>query len=290
MEIYHLIRAAQTTMVNIEHQPKGERTLKRILETPLLPQGKAAVAVSAEAEETIAALEEKGVEVFRVKPNSKLEAPVASHPDCNILQLDRSTFVCDEDITPSLVEYIQKNNIVNNLTIGQGKQDNEQVKVYSEKISSPYPGEVALNVKRLDNCVVCNTKNVCKTIQVYAAANDLNLYHCNQGYVGCSSVLISHNAAMTDDESVYDTFRRIGLDCLMLSKGQIKLSGYSYGFIGGCCGFIDKNLIAFNGTLSTHNDSSIIESFLSKYNVNYVELTDKPLTDIGGIVPIFEDI
>lgn len=264
--------------------------MKRILETPLLPQGKATVAVSAEAAETIEALEKAGVEIFRVRPNAKLEAPVASHPDCNLLQLDERTFVCDEDITPYFVKYIQKKDIVNKLTIGQCSPKNEQVKVYSEKISSPYPGEAALNVKKLDNCIVCNTKYVGKTIQVYAAANDLNLYHCNQGYVGCSSVLISSNAAMTDDESVYDTFRRIGLDCLMLSKGQIKLSGYSYGFIGGCCGFIDKNLIAFNGMLSTHNDAGKIKNFLRKYNVNYVELTDKPLTDIGGIVPIFEEI
>lgn len=264
--------------------------MKRILETPLLPQGKATVAVSAEAKETITALEKLGVEVFKIAPNPMLSEPVASHPDCNILQLDKSTFICDEEIAPSLIKFIQKNKIVNNLTIGQAKHENEQVKVYSEKISSPYPNEVAINVKRLDDCIVCNTKYVGKTVQVYAAVNDLNLYHCNQGYVGCSSVLIAQNAAMTDDESVYDTFRRIGLDCLMLSKGQIKLSGYSYGFIGGCCGFIDKNLIAFNGKLSTHNDAEKIISFLNKYNVSYVELTDEPLTDIGGIVPIFEEI
>lgn len=127
--------------------------MKRILETPLLPQGKATVAVSAEAAETIEALEKAGVEVFRVRPNAKLEAPVASHPDCNLLQLDERTFVCDEDITPYLVKYIQKKDIVNKLTIGQCSSKNEQVKVYSEKISSPYPGEAALNVKRLDNCI-----------------------------------------------------------------------------------------------------------------------------------------
>lgn len=41
----------------LKKKSKGERTLKRILETPLLPQGKATVAVSAEAAETIEALE-----------------------------------------------------------------------------------------------------------------------------------------------------------------------------------------------------------------------------------------
>lgn len=264
--------------------------MKRILKTPLLPCGKTTVAVSCEAADTIKALEKIGVEVFKVSVNPKLHIPVASHPDCNLLQLDKKTFVCDEDLAPSLVNYIQKNDIVNNLTKGQEKKENEQVKVYSEKISSPYPGEAVINVKRLDNCIVCNTKLVGKTIQVYSAANNLNLYHCNQGYVGCSSALITSNAVMTDDESVYDTFHRIGFDCLKLSKGQIKLSGYSYGFIGGCCGFIDKNVIAFNGKLNTHNDADKIKSFLDKYNVSFIELIDNSLTDIGGIVPIFEEV
>ena len=264
--------------------------MKRILKTPLLPCGRATVAVSCEATETIKSLENMGLDVFGVKANPKLDAPVASHPDCNLLQLDEKAFVCDEDLTPLLVNYIQKSNIVNYLTKGQETEENEKVTVFSEKISSPYPGEAVINVKRLENCIVCNTKLVGKTIQVYSASNGLNLYHCNQGYVGCSSVLIAPNAAMTDDESVYDTFRRIGFDCLKLSKGQIKLSGYSYGFIGGCCGFLDKNVIAFNGKLSSHKDADKIKCFLNKYNISYIELIDAPLTDIGGIVPIFEEI
>lgn len=75
----------------------------------------------------------------------------------------------------------------------------------------------------------------------------------------------------------------------MLSKGQIKLIGHEYGFIGGCCGFIDKNLLAFNGRLDTIDDADKIKDFLGKYNVKYIELTDAPLTDIGGIVPLFEE-
>lgn len=264
--------------------------MKRILETPLLPQKKATVAVSVEAEDTVTALEKNGIDVFKVRKNPKLDAPVDSHPDCNLLQLDKNTFVCDESLTEYFTEYLKNQKFVNYLTKGQGNTENRQVKVYREKICSPYPDEAAINVKRLADCIVCNTKYVAKTIQVYSAANDINLYHCNQGYVGCSSVLISENAAMTDDESVYDTFNRIGIDCLMLSKGQIKLSGYNYGFIGGSCGFIDKNLLAFNGKLSSHKDETKIKSFLKKYNVDYIELLDKPLTDIGGIVPFLESI
>lgn len=273
---------------------KGERALKRILKTPLLPQGRATVAVSGEANKAIEALKKTGVEVFELSANSKLSPPVSCHADCNLLQLDGSTFICDEELVPSFNAFIEKEMFVNCLTIGQGNEkivtEDEIVTVITEKIASPYPNEVAINVKMLGDCVVCNTKHVSNTVRNFAASKGLKLHHCNQGYVGCSSVLISPYAAMTDDESVCDAFYRIGLDCLMLSKGQIKLSGYSYGFIGGSCGLIDKNLIAFNGSLETHNDAEKIKSFLNKYNIGYVELTDDPLTDIGGIVPIFEEI
>lgn len=268
--------------------------MKKLLKTPLLPQGKATVAVSQEAEKAIAALEDLGIEVFKVEANAKLSAPVACHPDCNLTQIDRSTFICDEDLAPSFENFIKKHAIVNNLTIGQGErncsQKNNYMNVYTEKICSPYPGEAAINVKIIDNCIVCNSKYISTTILNHAVEKSMILYHCNQGYVGCSSVLLSPNAAMTDDESLYDALRRIGLDCLKLSKGQIKLNGYSYGFIGGCCGFIGKNMIAFNGRLDTHDDAEKIKNFLNKYNVDYVELTEDVLTDIGGIVPIFEEI
>lgn len=264
--------------------------MKRILKTPLLPQSKATVAVSEEAKSTIPALKKIGIDVFTVKKNPKLDKSVSAHADCNLLQLDERTFVCDESIISDLTGFLKENNIVNYLTICEGEPKREDIKIISEKITSPYPGEVGINVKRLDNCFVCNTKYVSKAVQIYAAANNFNLYHCNQGYVGCSTVLIDNNAVMTDDLSVCDCFNRIGFDCLMLSKGQIKLSGHSYGFIGGCCGYIDKNLLAFNGIIDSHSDAEKIKSFLNKYNVNYIELFEDSLTDIGGIVPILEEI
>ena len=46
---------------------RGERQLKRILETPLLPQGKATVAVSSEAVDTIKALKRTGYDEHRVQ-------------------------------------------------------------------------------------------------------------------------------------------------------------------------------------------------------------------------------
>ena len=270
--------------------------MKKPLETPLLPQGKATVAVSKNALKVISALKRTNTEVFEIPENQKLEPSVSSHADCNILQLDRYTFITDKTSALLLSDLFKMNNIVNCLTIGQEKEkinfsrNDEKVNIIVEEISSPYPDEVKINVKKNNKAIVCNTKYVSESIKTYAENYEIDLIHSNQGYVGCSSVLINDNAVMTDDESVYSAFHRIGFDCLMLSKGQIKLSGHSYGFIGGACGFIDKKLIAFTGRLNTHNDAEIIKAFLNKYNVDYVELTDEPLTDVGGIVPILEEI
>lgn len=270
--------------------------MKKTLETPLLPQGKATVAVSGNAVKIISALKNKKTEVFETPANPKLEPSVSSHADCNILQLDRNTFIADKTSALLLSELFKKNNIVNYLTIGQENEkidfsrNDEKVNIIIEEIASPYPNEVRINVKRTGKAIVCNTKYVSESIKSYSDNYGIDLIHSNQGYVGCSSILISDNAVMTDDESVYSAFCRIGFDCLMLSKGQIKLSGHSYGFIGGACGFIDKKLIAFTGRLNTHSDAEIIKAFLNKYNVDYIELTDEPLTDVGGIVPILEEI
>lgn len=257
--------------------------LKKTLDTPILPSSKATVAVSCKAVKTIKRLKALGIETFEITENPKLDKPVSTHADCNFLQLDKNTFICDESISVKFSEYLNKN-IVNYLTIGE-----ENIKIITEKISSPYPGEARINVKVIDNAIICNTEHISEKIHVFSSFNNTNLYHCNQGYVGCSSVLVNRNSVITDDSSVYNTFNRIGFDCLMLSKGQIKLDGYNYGFIGGCCGFIDKNLIAFNGKLSEHKDCDLIKAFLKKNNVDYIELVDGPLTDIGGILPFLEE-
>ena len=85
---------------------------------------------------------------------------------------------------------------------------------------------------------------------------------------------------MTDDKSVFTAAGKFLNDVLFISKGSIRLKGYDYGFIGGCCGKIDKDKIAFNGELSSHSDYKLILDFLHRNHIECIELKRGRLDDI----------
>ena len=49
---------------------------------------------------------------------------------------------------------------------------------------------------------------------------------------------------------------------------------------------IDKNVLAFTGRLDSLSFEKPIRDFLEEYHVQAVELTDGPMIDIGGILPL----
>ena len=51
---------------------------------------------------------------------------------------------------------------------------------------------------------------------------------------------------------------------------------------------LQKNVLAFTGTLEQHPDKKAILSFLVERNVDPVYITDYPAFDIGGVLPIME--
>ncbi len=258
--------------------------MKKLLNIPLLPEAKVTTAVlSGEYTKITEALTEiYGINVLPTNKNIDLEPSISNHADCDIVQLDKNTIL----INKKSYEYI-----VNYLTSIKGDILSDFKVIMSENpIKSPYPSDIGLNVKVVGNNILCNAAYIDPKIADFAAKNNIKLLHSNQGYVACSTILLNDNALITDDESIYNTSVANGIDCLLISKGSVKLKGHSYGFIGGTCGMIDKNVLAFTGRLNTHIDADKIIMFLNKYNVSYVELTDGELIDIGGIIPIFEEI
>ncbi len=73
---------------------------------------------------------------------------------------------------------------------------------------------------------------------------------------------------------------------LRIRPGDIRLPGYSYGFIGGCCGKLAPDMMAFTGKLDKHRDGTRIKAFLGDRGVRTLELLEGELLDVGGLIAL----
>lgn len=259
---------------------KGRGMDEKLISVPLLPEAKVkSVIISDEYPEIITALQNKcKIRCIHVIKNLFLNNAISKHADCCFLQLNKNNIFTD------LSNY---NNIVTNLTNAVGEDSG--VLIHSpEKIYSPYPNDVSLNAKVIGNSIICNSKYISDAVKKTAVDLGFSFINVNQGYSACSTIVLNDNALITDDKSIYVSSERNGIECILVSKGSVALKGYDYGFIGGTCGMIDKNFLAFTGKLKYHSDADKIICFLAKHNIRFIELSEGPLIDIGGIIPLTE--
>ena len=165
---------------------------------------------------------------------------------------------------------------------------NKSAKVISEENTndSNYPNNVSLNGTLIGEYFLTNINHCNKEMLSWYINNGIKPLNVKQGYAACSTAVIEYNAVITDDESVYNACADNKIDVLKISKGSIKLKGYSYGFIGGCCFKPDKKSICFFGNAQSHNDYKNIKDFCKNYKIDIISLGSGALTDIGGVIPI----
>ena len=216
------------------------------------------------------------LETLDVKPIITINNPIVDkklnyHTDLFLLNTGNNLIIIDES---------QKENIVNFLTIGY------TVRIISQRVSSPYPSDSILNCVFLNDKLICNKAVVCEEVLNIAENLNYKIIDVKQGYSKCSICVLNDNAIITDDESIYKSTQLNQIDSLLISKGSVQLKGFDYGFIGGCTGLIDKNKLLFNGDINYHKDCNKILDFLSKHSIKPEIIENKPLTDIGSIIPL----
>ena len=197
--------------------------------------------------------------------------PIRTHPDIQILHAGKDKIFCYEHLFARDLELKFK-----------------PIKI-NEYAGNEYPHDVRLNCTFIDNKLICNTKTVSRQVLEFADEQGFTIINVNQGYARCSVCIINENTIITDDRSVFAAAGKFFNDVQFVSKGSIGLNGYSYGFIGGCCGKINKKTIAFNGAIETHKDYKIILDCLLRNGIECLELHSGPLYDIGGIIPLIEE-
>ncbi len=154
-------------------------------------------------------------------------------------------------------------------------------------IRSPYPYDCGLCCVILGNTCIANINTIDPAIKKYCSAKCIKMIHVNQGYTKCSVAVVDENSIITSDHGISDVLSRAGYDVLTISDGFIRLKGYDTGFIGGCCGYIDNNTLAFWGDINNHPDHLIIKDYLSKKGKKYINISDtEELTDYGSLIPL----
>ncbi len=139
-----------------------------------------------------------------------------------------------------------------------------------------YPGDVGLNACLIKNRLFCRAKYADEKLLGFAAEKGLEIINVKQGYAKCSVCIVDESHIITEDRSIHKAAEAFGVWSLLISPGHIRLEGFDYGFIGGASGKLDKNTLAFTGTLKRHPDETRILCFLESCGVEPVFLTDRP--------------
>lgn len=242
-----------------------------LLKSPRLPEKTVRLMVlSGEYPDLSQKLKQFKIQTVLTQPAPGLPAPVAFHADMQLCPIDSET-----------------------LFVLKGSRLKEELHLYGitttetgERAAPIYPADVRCNTLVLRGFLLGHFRGVDRALAAAATLRGLERLETRQGYAACSVCLVNNTSVITADRGIAVRLKQKGFDVLKIRPGHICLPGYDTGFIGGCCGLIDKNRMVFTGKLSTHPDGLRIREYLAKRNVLAIELSEQPLLDIGGMLPI----
>lgn len=242
--------------------------------TPFLVHGdvKAVVVSGQMNEESVGILEDFGVAVIKTTRVPELYDSIAYHPDIVIHPIGPHRVI----VAPNIDRKLKNRLTACGIDFITGNTFLER----------NYPYNIAYNIARIGNTAFHNLKYTDSAVREYFSEGGIRLIHVNQGYGKCSVVPVADNAFITSDMGLNKAGCKAGLDVLLIRPGYIKLVGMPYGFIGGTCGFIARDVMAFYGDVYSHPDGRSIINFLHKYGVRPKVIHNGPLEDIGSIIPL----
>ncbi|PKM73787.1 MAG: hypothetical protein CVU91_01680 [Firmicutes bacterium HGW-Firmicutes-16] len=248
--------------------------MQQFVKNPNLPSGKVTAAAIGEAyaDKLCAALEQFGVRLFRCPNNLYVDTRLSSHIDLSFFHIGGKRFLLSKSASESSFE-------------DELKQLGAEIIVSEKRLAPEYPNDAFLCALSIGGRVFHNTKLTDPNIRTLFPSI---LFHVKQGYAKCAVCPVTENAAISSDQGLSKAMREQGIEVLEIASGYIALEGFAEGFIGGSAFKIAPDKLAFTGRLDRHPDKPRVEEFLSKHGIFPVYLTDKPVFDVGSIIPIIE--
>lgn len=247
--------------------------MSTFLKNPNLPEGKVTSLICGGLNrELIDYFEHRGIKLYFTEENETVDKAVSKHADLSVLYLGDGRIIVDRG---------------QNVLITELEASGLSVTETAAEVGGAYPDDCILNHAIVREHIIGNKKIFDEAVKKECIS--LKAIHTNQGYCKCSVLVVDERSIITDDESIARNASENGMECLLISKGDVFLHGHDYGFIGGASGKISKSEIIFFGKITKHRDYKKIEKFISDRDIRIISF-DFPLTDFGGIIPIKENI
>ena len=222
--------------------------------------------------EYLSYLQAAGHAVVILPPDPHLPDPVASHPDMLLFPADQS-LITDRTYYTEIAHkelglICQHSGLTLHLT--------------DELLASDYPNDIRFNSLHIGKFLFCHPSHTSSAIRDWATHTNHVIIPTKQGYSRCSACPVGDGALITADPSIAAKAKENGLDVCIIRQGHILLPGYSYGFIGGCCGSYQEHLF-FCGDLKLHPDGDRIISFVKFHGRIPQTIPNLPLLDVGSM-------
>lgn len=215
-------------------------------------------------------LSNEGLNIIKIPKSNNLYDAISGHPDIQLNIINSKKIILAKNSNLSL-EILNKHHI--------------EFEYSSKELEEKYPKNIFLNAVNLKNFFIHNLKFTDKNLLKHVS--DKELINIKQGYSKCSIAIVNNNALITSDLGIYNALKKYPIDVLLIPTGDIVLPGLSYGFIGGTCGLISEDKMAFLGNLKNHSYGNDIKNFLFKHNVEPIYLDEGKLIDRGSILTLF---
>lgn len=152
---------------------------------------------------------------------------------------------------------------------------------------SYYPYDIAYNCAIVGKVAFLNLKYTDQKLLTLIKKCGIKPVPVKQGYAKCSTCVLNEKAIITADKSIHNAALENGIDSLLIPpQRRIVLKGYDYGFIGGATGLISEHELAFAGDFKKLDQADSMASFMTKYGIMPVSLSDESVADVGGLIPL----
>jgi len=195
---------------------------------------------------------------------------ILSHPDQQIHMLNDTTAIT----APAYYSYYRKL-LPKHISLLCGDKNP----------TGTYPEDCAYNVARINTYVFCNTNAAEPKILAYYTNSGYHICHVNQGYAKCNMTILGNDCILTEDKGIHNFIiaNKLKIHSVLLPVGEISLSGFPYGFIGGSGGGMG-DFYFWYGDIRRCSYYEIIKEQTEERGIENISLATEPLCDFGGII------